>query len=65
MSKRKYKQGTVIGSMNALLYFLEKDDFVYVDSELMSREFIMEAKLKNIRNWLKMSWIERAIKIDS
>ena len=65
MSKRKYKQGTVIGSMNALLYFLEKDDFVYVRNHIEHKHWVRNYRFNYIIGCIKGGNIKRAIKIDS
>ena len=65
MYKPKYKKGSVIGTMNALLYFLEKNNFVYVRNHIEHRNWVRNYRFNYIIGCIKGGCIKRAIKIDS
>ena len=63
MSKRKYRMGRQIISFNSMDYYLEKDNFIYLNNRIQHKGFVRSMRYGTVASYLRAGAIYRAIKI--
>jgi len=63
MSKRKYRMGRQIISFNSMDYYLEKDNFIYLNNRIQHNGFVRSMRYGTLSGFLRKGAVHRAIKI--
>jgi len=63
MYEKKYKKGREIRSFEALMYFLDKDNFIYINHKILHKGWILSLRFRYLRHAIECGQISMAIKL--